>query len=749
MPHKHHPMSYLGLFYLLLVQSVFSGQAGGSASGIPSASPKTEVLLHHGYDHSRQSPMSLSLAPDNRRLYWRQAGQKKQEDSGIPLPEDFTQVNAGIATGHEQLVLTGITKGGNGFVAALNLSGQLMWRYPSPQDQGIHHFRFYDLALSGSKHRLFAAGVRNRQGVLLVVDFSDDGLVGQALTLSLSPSPELEQGSNPGAYRQVIAVSENAAIAIHHSNSSLPTIRLDKWFLADHQWQYQAAFCPMCSTALASSAALKINAPGESFFYISASETDLNVFLVNASSGDLLDAMSLRTEDIGTLSWNATSTVETPAFLSARTAAHQRKSQRESQEEGNLPTVGEQYREALTGIARDLSKAPRLVIMSRGALLGISGQNTRHAPLVINLHRENSPETRPDPSATPAEARSVLWPVAYGLFGAAALVSFNKIKATASACYNTVSQYFHPGRVEPDSLASIRKRRLEHFGKNFDAGSRPDSGLPPERPAVLPSFDSMGSSDLSVTSMTINRQNGNPGQTRVEKDPAEFRQKLQQNLASVISSQQSKACNPKASGKVTQDKLAHALAKVLLQRQSRMIFNKQALLPEGFTLVPMPPDQFCFYHAIGQAFGLGGQPFFHAITHTAQQLLQDSPELTALINNFSGGEGAVDEIAAMGHVAGFNQGAANEQVWGHVGLLPFLCWYLEMSVVVVTPGTWMNGAGALYFMSDGEWELMGGDGSDVESALIDLHQSNPELLILQHDGVSHWDVLLVNPHDGR
>ena len=739
MPHKHHPMFYLGLVVLLPVQSVFSRQASPPASGIPSASQKAEVLLHHGYDHSRQSPMSLSLAPENRRLYWRQAGQKKQEDSGIPLPEDFTRVDAGIATGHEQLVLSGIAQNGNGFVAALNLSGQLMWRDPSLLEQGGDHYRFYDLALSESKHRLFAAGARNGQGVLLVVDYSDTGHPGQALTLS--PSQKFEQRGYPGVYRQVIAVSDTAVVAIYHDGGSLPTIRLDKWFFADHQWQYLAAFCPMCSTAFASSAALKANTPGESFFYISASENDLNVFLVNASSGDLLDAVNLRTKGIGSLSWNATSTVETPAFLSIRTAV--------TQGQKDSPGVGEQYQEALTGIARDLSETPRLVIMNRGALLGISGQNTRHAPLVLNLHRENSPEIRPDPSATPAVARSIFWPVTYGLFGAAALISFNKIKTTASACYNRVSQYFHPGRAKPESLASIRQRRLEHFGKNFDTDSRPDSGLSPERPAALPSFGSMGGSDLSVTSMTINRQNENPGLTGVEKDPAQFRQQLKQNLASVISSQKNRACHPKASDTVTKDLLAQALAKVLLQRQARMIFDKQTLLPEVFTLAPIPPDQFCFYHAIGQAFGIGGQPFFHAITHTAQQLLQDSPELTALINNFSGGEGAVEEIAAMGHVEGFNQGAVNEQVWGHVGLLPFLCWYLEMSVVVVTPGTWMNGAGALYFMPDGDWELMGGNSSTIESALIDLHQSNPELLILQHDGFSHWGVLRVSPLDTR
>lgn len=180
MPHKHHPMSYLGQVILLPVQSVFSGQAGSPVSGIPSASPKAEVLLHHGYDHSRQSPMSLSLSPENQRLYWRQAGQKKQEDSGIPLPEDFTWVDAGIATGQEQLVLTGIAQNDNGFVAALNLAGQLIWRYPSPKDQEGDRFRFYDLVFSESKHRLFAAGARNGQGVLLVVDFSDDGWVGQA-----------------------------------------------------------------------------------------------------------------------------------------------------------------------------------------------------------------------------------------------------------------------------------------------------------------------------------------------------------------------------------------------------------------------------------------------------------------------------------------------------------------------------------------------------------------------------------------
>ena len=229
----------------------------------------------------------------------------------------------------------------------------------------------------------------------------------------------------------------------------------------------------------------------------------------------------------------------------------------------------------------------------------------------------------------------------------------------------------------------------------------------------------------------------------VKKSLWQFQQKLKENIASVIKNRQT------MTDKTVDDLLTQALIKLLFQHRERIILDRQAILPDQFFLVPMPPDQYCFYHALGQTIELDGLSFFQAIINTAQSLLQDSPELTAIINNFSSGEGAVEEIATMSHIQEVNQGQVSQQVWGHIGLLPFLCWYLELSVVVVTPGTWTHGAGALYFMPDGEWELLGGNAEHIAETLVSLHQDNPELLIMQHNGVDHWDVLAVNPYDAQ
>ena len=74
-------------------------------------------------------------------------------------------------------------------------------------------------------------------------------------------------------------------------------------------------------------------------------------------------------------------------------------------------------------------------------------------------------------------------------------------------------------------------------------------------------------------------------------------------------------------------------------------------------------------------------------------------------------------------------------------MLPFICWLLGLRVVVVTPATWDNDTGGLFFMPDGQWEMLEGNGESILSQLRELKSMWSDLLIIQHNGRNHWDVL--------
>ena len=754
------------LIATLLTSYVAFSTWSNAATDIISYPPAPEILLYHGYGAVIQSEISLTYHPQQHRLE-----QRKKDSHGkittviIPLSTEMESIDSGVLSDSGHPIISGLTQGQAGFVAGLDLQGYTIWRYPSPRVNSEDRYRFYSLAwgqgqtnnkrpdsdiLADNRQRLFLAGTKNNYGSLWVIDFNDDQ-VDRLLFLSQQKPDEVERFSDN--YQQVISFSESEIVALNYSRQRVPQYRLDKWFNIHQQWQYQTLDCPFCLPQSPSediiAVALKSHEK-DRFFLITSSSNRLNISLMGAWSGDPLDTLSLDISNKMALNWNSVSVVDTPVFLSKSAAISVGQSQSHTIDKG---------REILSKVIADLSATPRLVIVNRGGLLGISGQSTRSLPLVIDLHKnaflsaDNYEKDRAED--TPQHSEPEKWrlnnwvyqgihkltDMQVGSFSCwlavsqvaliVVMLNRNQLYGFGRDCYHKLYQCFFDNPEKRMTLETLRQQRMACFQRDHSPVSLNHLTLSPEQKNIHLSPDVPGSSITAAVPVPMNPE------TKVEKNLRQFQQQLKKHLGSAIKSQQCNAEN-------AEDHLTTALLKVLLQKQIGFIRHKQTPLPEGFTLNPMPADQYCFYHAIGQALGMDGQSFFQALTQTAQNLLQDSAELTALTSHFGDTDGVIEEIAAMSHVQAVNQGQADRQIWGHVGLLPFICWYLELSVIVVTPGTWSDDAGALYFMSDGEWELIDGSGTEVAQTLLDMYQDNPQLLIMQHNGFSHWDVVKVD-----
>lgn len=160
------------------------------------------------------------------------------------------------------------------------------------------------------------------------------------------------------------------------------------------------------------------------------------------------------------------------------------------------------------------------------------------------------------------------------------------------------------------------------------------------------------------------------------------------------------------------------------------------------TRVEMPRDHYCFYHALAHGLGLtdnSEERVFQEITTSIHYIMENNPELTARLNQILGTvSGSVEEIAAMAYVdmAGF-------QLWGHTGMLPFIAWWFQMPVAVVTPATWTDPDGAaMLFYTNGSWELLTANNTNtIQQRIIQRRRRAPNLLILENVEGVHWDVI--------
>ncbi len=164
--------------------------------------------------------------------------------------------------------------------------------------------------------------------------------------------------------------------------------------------------------------------------------------------------------------------------------------------------------------------------------------------------------------------------------------------------------------------------------------------------------------------------------------------------------------------------------------------------------IPTPEDNFCFYHALayGQAFftdshELDGKRVFHEITTLFRDIMENNTELTDTLNQVLGeNDGSLEDIAARAFVElpGF-------QLWGHTGMLPFIAWWYQMPIAVVTRHSWSSDGSAMLFSAQGRWELL----VAVSSGTIEQQlrkkdaaatSSGRKLLILEHHE-NHWSAL--------
>ena len=692
------------------------------------------VLLYQAYDVESRTPFQLTYSPEDNLLCWRSLVQKNIQDASqkerpisraIVMPASFYAVDAGIAIGEKMIVLAGRTYDNSGILHALNTQGKTLWAYPSREAGESDTLRFYDLAISADNTRLFAAGSQDNKSILLILDLVDETDVSHAEAVTFYPHENLWESS----YRQIISSSKNAVIVARYPNNPSQQATLDQWLYLHNRWDYVAGFCQGCSHSQVRAVALKMEASGQRFFYIASTLNQLNIFSVSTASGDILDTVSLETDSASSLNWNTTTRIDTPALLSASVSVSTSNSTH-----SNHQTI----KDRLQCIASEFNSRPNLVTVNRGCLLGISSQLSRDAPLIINLcsRTEVAAEKQPPHAEEHTTALFPFWPVINSI-----LVGTGGL-GLAVLCIKGVKAmgYFKRPAKNTAPLQQLRKHRLDYLSRNWPAPRPP---LHPDNPAG----SSSASSEILLPDISVPSQQQAMGWN--EKERAESLVILKQALSSARQSQNRKNIMPldTSTAPITRSQLAEALAKVMIQQRKKNVFSSNqtilATIPDTLTLIPMPPDQFCFYHAIGHSTNTHGIALFQTITTVAQNVLQDSPELADFLNSFAGGEGALDEMAAMGHV-----NAINEQVWGHVDLLPFICWYLELTVVVVTPGTWQSEAGALLFMPNGQWEMINGNESSILSNLDELHTIYPGLLIMQHDGHSHWDVLKRQPPAG-
>ncbi len=165
--------------------------------------------------------------------------------------------------------------------------------------------------------------------------------------------------------------------------------------------------------------------------------------------------------------------------------------------------------------------------------------------------------------------------------------------------------------------------------------------------------------------------------------------------------------------------------------------------PPGFVCKKMPADNYCFYHAIGSALSKDGPSIFKDLITLSQSVLDFYPEVALILNSvMATAGGSPEEMAAMAYVE-----YGDRQMWGHTGLLPLICWWYNLTVVLVTPESW-EGHGALLFNPDGTWKLINPESSQESliEATKNLLQPSPlqhsRVLIIENH-INHWDVLTV------
>ena len=668
----------------------------------------TQHIVYQGYDQKSGFPLKLSFDPVHAGLCFQESLQKAVSGDSSPnlfisLPEPVASIDA-VTANEQQIIVAGKDLRNTSFLQAVDKTGNLLWRYP-PSVEAASHLRIYDLALSKTKTELFVAGSKNHQSLLWHLSLS-----GSAISQP-EDIPGFNNSETTDSYRQVITVSGNEVIVVRHPDQSEQPTQLEKWYRQDGHWYQIPDFCPEVSLTAVLSVALKPELSGNHFFLIASTAEHIHFFQINKHSGEILDQVRLVASST-LLQWNNTIRITTPVLLSASSALRQE----------SPPAF---VKEQLARLGSDLADRPVLILMNRGCLLGISGTSNQNTPLVINLcarmeqeaDKQRATNNEPIP---PSRLFLSHWFVIKSMLMASGVLALPVfcIKSIQLLRYISSRQPNSPGENPKQQL---RRKRLEYLAKN------PSTIQPPDQPASKHCvFNPSQGSSQELILQDVRLQN-------VQTWSDTEREQLLQLLLLAVKKDDKE--QPVSKNTITHNMLTKALATVMASKANQSEGFESNKLPDGLILRPMPADQFCFYHAIGRAINVSGPKLFNAIVHQAQELLRHSPTLSEAINNMSGGD-ILNELAAMAHVD-----MADLQIWGHQEMLPFICWMLELRVVVVTPATWNNETGGLLFMPDGQWEMLNGNRESMLSQLRELKSAWPDLLIIQHNGRNHWDVL--------
>ena len=559
----------------------------------------------------------------------------------VALPEPVSSIEVAVTTG-QQIIVAGTNQNGIAFLQGVDYTGNLLWRYPSLAQINNDYLQFYDLALSKNKTILFAAGSANEQSMLWHFSLDDSGI---------SHIQEIFATGNSvvsGSYRQVITHSGNEAIVVHQPEQNELPARLEKWHRQDDQWLHIPDFCPQLSLSNVDSTALKTEQPGKRFFFIASQPEQIHFFQIDMLAGNLLNQLVADS----LLHWDYTVRVTTPALLSASTAL--------KQESTNQPSL---FQKQITDLNHDLVNRSALTLVNRGCLLGLSSSSTQTVTLVINLCSIREDQESKVRSSITEETnlsgvalnvgfiiKSTL--MASGILGLS-VFCMKGFQMLHSAFIRRLSESL-PEESRKDEL---RRKRLERF-------------------TVKPLCESEGS----------NRFHAPSGELLLQDIPLKKIQALpnaeqEKYLELLLLAVKAESAETKVIRKniVTQRMLSEALAKVRIRKDDNAANSEHNRMPDALALRSTPADNFCFYHAIGQAINVSGPELLNTIVHQAQKLLQNAPALSETVND-AGGSEILAEIAAMGHVD-----EAGLQIWGHQEMLPFICSILDLPVVVVTP----------------------------------------------------------------
>lgn len=666
-----------------------------------------QYLLYQSYDDKARYTLKLSYDPASMGLCLQRMGSGNNGSNHfITLPEPVIAIDVAVTTG-QQIIVVGKKVAGKkqnrvSFLQAVDYTGKLLWRYPSPARTSNDYLQFYDLALSKNKTALFAAGSADGQSRLWRFSLSDSGISHIQELFTTADS------AVPGSYRQVITHSGNEAIAVlQPDQDDLPT-RLEKWYRQDDQWLRIPDFCPQLSLHNAVSTALKTEQSGKRFFFIVSQHEQIRFFQIDMLTGNLLNQLTIES----LLQWDYTARVTTPALLSASTALRQ-----ESTAQLSL------FQQQVTHLYHNLVNRPVLALINRGCLLGISSSFARAAPLVINLcPKREGQEGKILSSSTEG---TNLWGVTLSFRHIIkSILLASGILGLPVLCMQGLQLLWSvlPIRLPPEAPPEegqkdkLRRKRLEHFTSKSPCMPEDHSSR----------FYSPSGESLLLDVPLKNKQ---------PVFAAEREKILQLLLLTVINETAENKAKVTEKSTVTRNMLSKALARVKPPKSGNPAKSEHNSIPDGLTLRSMPADHFCFYHAIGQAIDVSGPELFNIIVQQAQALLQNAQAFSETVDNMGGSE-ILAEIAAMGHVD-----AADLQIWGDQQMLPFICSILKFPIVMLTPAAWHREAGGLLFLPDGSWEMLNGNAESLLTQLRELQNEWPDLLLIQHNAHDHWDVL--------